>query len=52
MYSKKFDTVYIVPPSLKTAKSDPFECLHEDHGLWRFVGGEFSDGFMMVRDVK
>ena len=27
MYNKKFDLVYIVSPSLKTAKDDPFECL-------------------------
>lgn len=27
VYNKKFDVVYIVSPSLKTAKEDPFECL-------------------------
>ena len=27
VYNKKFDLVYIVSPSLKTAKDDPFECL-------------------------
>ena len=27
VYNKKFDLVYIVSPSLKTAKEDPFECL-------------------------
>ena len=27
VYNKKFDVVYIVSPSLKTAKDDPFECL-------------------------
>lgn len=30
VYNKKFDKVYIVSPSLKTAKTDPFECLPED----------------------
>ena len=30
VYNKKFDKVYIVSPSLKTAKNDPFECLPED----------------------
>jgi len=27
VYNKKFDVVYIISPSLKTAKEDPFECL-------------------------
>ena len=27
VYNKKFDLVYIVSPSLKTVKDDPFECL-------------------------
>ena len=27
VYNKKFDKIYIVSPSLKTAKDDPFECL-------------------------
>ena len=27
VYNKKFDLVYIVSPSLKTAKEDPFECM-------------------------
>ena len=27
VYNKKFNVVYIVSPSLKTAKEDPFECL-------------------------
>ena len=27
VYNKKFDKVYIVSPSLKTAKVDPYECL-------------------------
>ena len=27
VYNKKFDLVYIVSPSLKSAKDDPFECL-------------------------
>jgi hypothetical protein len=27
VYNKKFDLVYLVSPSLKTAKEDPFECL-------------------------
>ena len=26
VYNKKFDKVYIVSPSMKTAKEDPFEC--------------------------
>ena len=30
VYNKKFDKVYIVSPSLKTAKNDPFECLPEE----------------------
>ena len=30
MYNEKFDKVYIVSPSLKTAKNDPFACLPED----------------------
>ena len=30
VYNKKFDLVYIVSPSLKTAKDDPFECLPPD----------------------
>jgi hypothetical protein len=30
VYNKKFDSVYIVSPSLKTAKDDPFECLPPD----------------------
>ena len=30
VYNKKFDSVYIVSPSLKTAKKDPFKCLPED----------------------
>eukprot|EP01050_Picozoa_sp_SAG11_P011923 SAG11_NODE_1296_length_5271_cov_7.677688_2_plen_261_part_00 len=29
-YNKKFDKIYIVSPSLKTAKKDPFKCLPED----------------------
>eukprot|EP01050_Picozoa_sp_SAG11_P024185 SAG11_NODE_5077_length_1671_cov_3.257634_2_plen_102_part_01 len=28
--NKKFDKIYIVSPSLKTAKKDPFKCLPED----------------------
>ena len=30
VYNKKFTKVYIVSPSLKTAKNDPFACLPED----------------------
>eukprot|EP01052_Picozoa_sp_SAG31_P007555 SAG31_NODE_360_length_17025_cov_5.362460_18_plen_158_part_00 len=30
VYNRKFDKVYVVSPSLKTAKDDPFECLPED----------------------
>jgi hypothetical protein len=30
LYNKKYDLVYIVSPSLKTAKDDPFECLPPD----------------------
>ena len=30
VYNKKFDLVYIVSPSLKTAKQDPFECLPDE----------------------
>ena len=30
VYNKKFDKVFIVSPSLKTAKNDPFSCLPED----------------------
>ena len=30
MYNKRFDLVYVVSPSLKTAKDDPFECLPDD----------------------
>eukprot|EP01052_Picozoa_sp_SAG31_P067901 SAG31_NODE_26704_length_437_cov_121.328402_1_plen_108_part_01 len=30
VYNRKFDKVYVVSPSLKTAKDDPFECLPEN----------------------
>ena len=30
VYNKKFDLVYVVSPSLKTAKDDPFECLPDE----------------------
>ena len=30
VYNKKFDKIYIVSPSLKTAKSDPFACIPAD----------------------
>ena len=30
VYNRKFDKIYIVSPSLKTAKNNPFECIPED----------------------
>ena len=30
VYNKKFDKVYVVSPSLKTAKVDPYECLPDE----------------------
>ena len=30
VYNKKFDRVFVVSPSLKTAKDDPFDCLPAD----------------------
>jgi hypothetical protein len=30
VYNKKFDKVYIVSPSLKTAKEDPYDCLPDE----------------------
>jgi hypothetical protein len=29
-YNRKFDKIYIVSPSLKTAKDDPYECVPDD----------------------
>ena len=30
VYNRKFDKIYIVSPSMKTAKNNPFECIPED----------------------
>jgi hypothetical protein len=49
VYNKKFDLVYIVSPSLKTAKDDPFECLHPDQTESELIV-DFIDRF--VDDVS
>jgi hypothetical protein len=49
VYNKKFDLVYIVSPSLKTAKDDPFECLPPDQ-IESELTVDFIDRF--VNDVS
>ena len=49
MYNKKFDLVYIVSPSLKTAKDDPFECLPPEQ-IESELTVDFIDRF--VNDVS
>ena len=49
VYNKKFDLVYIVSPSLKTAKDDPFECLPSDQ-IESELTVDFIDRF--VNDVS
>jgi hypothetical protein len=49
LYNKKYDLVYIVSPSLKNAKDDPFECLPPDQ-IESELTVDFIDRF--VNDVS